>query len=109
MRDLELLAREVAHQKRELQAALEQMSSAREQAEQASRLKSGFLAMVSHELRTPLAALQLQLERLQRASPREMPHDKHVLVRRMGSSVGRLHGLIEGLLQYARIESGRFS
>jgi signal transduction histidine kinase len=109
MYDLEMLAREVAHQKRELQAALEAMSSAREQAEQASRLKSGFLAMVSHELRTPLAALQLQLERLQRSSVRELPHDKHVLVRRMGNSVGRLHALIEGLLQYARIESGRFS
>jgi signal transduction histidine kinase len=107
--DLELLAREVAHQKRELQAALELMRAAREQAEQTSRLKSGFLAMVSHELRTPLAALQLQLERLERSSVRDMPHDKHVLVRRMGNSVGRLHGLIEGLLQYARIESGRFS
>ncbi|HEY2735575.1 MAG TPA: hybrid sensor histidine kinase/response regulator, partial [Polyangiales bacterium] len=109
MHDLELLAREVAHQKRELQAALESMRAAREQAEQASRLKSGFLAMVSHELRTPLAALQLQLERLQRSSVRELPHDKHVLVRRMASSVGRLHALIEGLLHYARIESGRFS
>jgi signal transduction histidine kinase len=107
--DLELLAREVTHQKRESQAALEAMRSAREQAEQASRLKSGFLAMVSHELRTPLAALQLQLERLERSSVRELPHDKHVLVRRMGNSVGRLYGLIEGLLQYARIESGRFS
>ena len=107
--DLELLAREVTHQKRESQAALEAMRAAREQAEQASRLKSGFLAMVSHELRTPLAALQLQLERLERSSVRELPHDKHVLVRRMGKSVGRLHGLIEGLLQYARIESGRFS
>jgi signal transduction histidine kinase len=107
--DLELLAREVAHQKRELQAALETARSGREQAEQASRLKSGFLAMVSHELRTPLAALQLQLERLQRSSVRELPHDKHLLVRRMGRSVGRVHGLIEGLLQYARIESGRLS
>jgi signal transduction histidine kinase len=109
MHDLELLAREVAHQKHELHAALESMRAAREQAEQASRLKSGFLAMVSHELRTPLAALQLQLERLQRSTVRELPHDKHVLVRRMASSVGRLHGLIEGLLHYARIESGRFS
>jgi signal transduction histidine kinase len=109
MHDLELLAREVVHQKRELHAALESMRAAREQAEEASRLKSGFLAMVSHELRTPLAALQLQLERLQSSTVRELPHDKQVLVQRMASSVGRLHGLIEGLLHYARIESGRFS
>jgi signal transduction histidine kinase len=109
MHDLELLAREVAHQKRELHAALETMRAAREHAEEASRFKSGFLTMVSQELRTPLAALALQLERLQRSATRELPHDKHVLVRRMSSSVGRVYALIEGLLQYARIESGRFS
>jgi signal transduction histidine kinase len=109
MHDIELLAREVAHQKREMQAALETMRAAREQAEEASRFKSGFLTMVSQELRTPLAALALQLERLQRSAVRDLPHDKHVLVHRMSGSVGRLYALIEGLLQYARIESGRFS
>ena len=109
MHDVELLAREVTHQKHEMQAALESMRAAREQAEEASRLKSAFLTMVSQELRTPLATLALQLERLQRSTVRELPHDKHVLVRRMGGSVGRVYALIEGLLQYARIESGRFS
>ncbi|MET0385028.1 MAG: ATP-binding protein [Polyangiales bacterium] len=109
MIDLEHLARELAHQKREMHAALESMRSAREHAEEASRFKSGFLTMVSQELRTPMAALALQLERLQRSTLRELPHDKQVLIQRMGSSVGRLYALIEGLLQYARIESGRFS
>jgi signal transduction histidine kinase len=46
---------------------------------------------------------------LERSAVRELPHDKHVLVRRMSASVGRLSGLCEGLLQYARIESGRLS
>lgn len=109
MLDLELMAREVAHQKREMQAALESMRAARETAEEASRQKSAFLTLVSQELRTPLAALALQLERLQRSAVRELPHDKHLLVRRMSASVGRLSGLCEGLLQYARIQSGRLS
>jgi signal transduction histidine kinase len=109
MHDVELLAREVTHQKREMQAALDNMREAREQAEASGRIKSAFLTLVSQELRTPLATLALQLERLQRSTARELPHDKHVLVRRMSGSVGRLYALIEGLLQYARIESGRFS
>jgi signal transduction histidine kinase len=109
MLDLELMAREVAHQKREMHAALETMRAAREAAEQANRQKSAFLTLASQELRTPLATLALQLERLERSTVRELPHDKHVLVRRMGASIGRLSGLCEGLLQYARIESGRLS
>jgi DNA-binding response OmpR family regulator len=107
--DMELLALALAHQKRETQTALESMRNARAQAEQASRQKTGFLSLVSQELRTPMAALALQLERLQHSTVRELPHDKHVLVSRMSGSVGRLYALVEGLLQYARIESGRFS
>ncbi|HKU44848.1 MAG TPA: ATP-binding protein [Polyangiales bacterium] len=107
--DVELLAREVTQQKRELQNAMDSMRVARQHAEQQSRLKSGFLGMMSHELRTPLAALQLQLERLLRSGAHELPPDKQTLVRRMSASIGRVHALIEGLLQYARIESGRFN
>jgi signal transduction histidine kinase len=107
--ELESLARGVAQQKHELQADLEAARAAREQAEQNSRQKSGFLAMVAQELRTPLAALQLQLERLEARSSQELPYDKHVLLHRMANSVGRVHGLIDGLAQYARIDSGCFS
>ncbi len=106
--DVELLAREVAAQKRQLQNAMDSMRVARQHAEQQSRLKSGFLGMMSHELRTPLAALQLQLERLLRSGQHELPPDKQLLVRRMSASIGRVHALIEGLLQFGRIESGRF-
>lgn len=82
------------------------MRVAREHAERASQLKSDFLSLVSHELKTPLASLKLQLERL-RLSPEELPETTAKLVGRMFNSADRLQALIEGLLQYARLEAGR--
>jgi signal transduction histidine kinase len=108
-RDLEQLARDLAQRKRDLQTALESMRVAREHAEQASQLKTNFLSMVSHELRSPLATLQLQLERIEMRGTEGMGPDALTLVKRMTSSARRLQDLIEGLLQYARIQSGRLS
>jgi signal transduction histidine kinase len=108
-RDLEQLARDVAQRKRDLQTALESMRVAREHAEQASQLKTNFLSMVSHELRSPLATLQLQLERIQSRAGGVSAPEIDVLVQRMAGSTGRLQDLIEGLLQYARIQSGRLT
>jgi signal transduction histidine kinase len=108
-RDLEQLARDVAQRKRDLQTALESMRVAREHAEQASQLKTNFLSMVSHELRSPLATLQLQLERVETRGAEGMGAESLMLVRRMAGSARRLQDLIEGLLQYARIQSGRLA
>jgi signal transduction histidine kinase len=107
-RDLEQLARDVATRQRDLQTALESMRVAREHAEQASQLKTNFLSMVSHELRSPLATLQLQLERIQSVGNGMAP-EAQTLVRRMVGSATRLQDLIEGLLHYARIQSGRLT
>jgi signal transduction histidine kinase len=107
-RDLEQLARDVAQRKRDLQTALESMRVAREHAEQASQLKTNFLSMVSHELRSPLATLQLQLERIQGVDNGMAP-EAQTLVTRMVGSATRLQDLIEGLLHYARIQSGRLT
>jgi signal transduction histidine kinase len=108
-RDLEQLARDVAQRKRDLQTALESMRVACEHAEQASQLKTNFLSMVSHELRSPLATLQLQLERIEARGADGLGADALTLVRRMTGSARRLQDLIEGLLQYARIQSGRLA
>ncbi|BDG10504.1 ATP-binding response regulator [Anaeromyxobacter paludicola] len=104
--DLEALAREVARRKRELEVALETAQVAREQAERASQVKSVFLGMVSHELRTPITSMLLTLQSLQRqgAAP---PEARARAMQRIEQAARRLLELIESLLEYTRVESGR--
>ncbi len=106
--DLEALTREIAARNRELQRAFDSMRVAREQAEQASRVKGDFLRMVSHELRTPLNVLQLQLTLTERQAG-DMTDRQRETLGRMRRANQRLHILIETLLDYARVESGRLT
>jgi signal transduction histidine kinase len=99
--DVEELAREVTLRHRQLEAALAATTLAREQAEKASLAKSTFLRLVSHELRTPLTAIQLHLQLLRRT------RDPAASIEKMGRSFKRLADLIESILEYTRIESGR--
>lgn len=109
LRDLEALAREVSFRKRELQASLEAMRVAREQAERASRVKTDFLRLVSHELRTPLTAISGYLQILRRTSAGALSEAQQQLVQKIARSTDRLQDLIESLLEYARSESGRLT
>jgi signal transduction histidine kinase len=102
------LASELTIRRRELQAVLDSMRAAREQAERTSQLKSRLLRTVSHELRTPLATLWLQLERM-RIQEDSSLQDGTDLLSRMATQMERLRQLIEGLLRYARAESGRLT
>jgi len=95
--------------RRELVSALESARVARDHAESASRIKVSFLRMVSHELCTPLTALKLNLERLRRDREGALSERQRDILRRMKASSDRLLELIESLLEYARIESGRLS
>ncbi|HKC23852.1 MAG TPA: ATP-binding protein, partial [Thermoanaerobaculia bacterium] len=77
-------------------------------AEAANRMKSEFLGLVAHELRTPLTALQLQMERLRR-DPAAQPNARQAqILAAMSLSERRLADLIEGLLQYMRVERGGY-
>ncbi len=105
--DVGRLAEEVARRKRELQTALDAMRFAREEAERASAQKTSLMHLVSHELRTPLSSLLLQLERLRRDAASLTPQHAHVVSRMRGSTL-RLVDLVESLLEFERIESGRF-
>jgi signal transduction histidine kinase len=107
--DLEGLATEVTDRKRELQSALEAMRAARDHAEHASRVKSNFLGMVSHELRTPLTVITTYLQMLEMERGGALAPRQREMVRKMLAASRRLLGLIESLLEFARIQSGRLA
>jgi len=106
-RDLEAAARELARRKRTLELALDAAQVARDQAERASKVKSVFLGMASHELRTPLTAMLLALEVLKAERGGPLAPKQRENVRRIELAARRLLALVESLLEYTRVESGR--
>ncbi|MET0286036.1 MAG: ATP-binding protein [Polyangiales bacterium] len=105
--DVEELTRQLVAQKRELTSALGSAREARLHAEQASRAKSDFLSLVSHELRTPLTSIQLQLERLRRGVTGVVSNEQMSAMEKIARSSARLLDLLDALLEFGRMESGK--
>lgn len=103
--DLEELAKELSLRHRQLQTAIAASEVAREQAERASEIKTYFLGLISHELRTPLFTIQTNAQLLERS------HDLHpplrTRVERIARAGKQLSTLVEGLLEYTRLEGDR--
>ncbi len=75
---------------------------------QAEKLKSEFIASVSHELRTPLTAINGWAETIMNGEVRDAEDVK----KGMGiivSEARRLTNMVEELLEFSRIEDGRFT
>jgi signal transduction histidine kinase len=120
-RDIGALIAEVASRRAALQAALEAAQIARDTAERASQAKTTFLALVSHELRTPLAVLRLTVDRLRvrpttpapgaPPAPPAPPASPQVPggaeVQRMEAALDRLKSIVDGVIDYTTIQSGR--
>jgi PAS domain S-box-containing protein len=81
------------------------------EARRAVRVRDEFLSIAGHELKTPLTALQLQVEGLRRHAVRESfgPAEVRLVERldKIGGCVGRIHRLIEELLDVSKITAGR--
>jgi signal transduction histidine kinase len=74
---------------------------------EASELKSRFLANVNHELRTPLSSIIGYARLLQRETGRHISPVQRENLDDLLRNADRLLALIDSLLDFARIESGR--
>ena len=83
--------------------AEEAARAARDEAERANADKSRFLAAASHDLRQPVQAASLFLGMLER---RNLDPETRDLVGMVASSLEGLRGMLNGLLEVARLEAG---
>ena len=85
----------------------EELSASNAQLMQASRLKSQFLASMSHELRTPLNSIigfsKVMLNRLDG----DLTERQETYIRSVHNSGTHLLQLINGILDFSRIEAGK--
>jgi PAS domain S-box-containing protein len=78
-----------------------------EEARKANKTKSDFLAVVSHDLRTPLTAIIGYVDLMQMGVPDPLPEATRERLQRIRTSATHLQYLLNELLAFARLDSGR--
>ena len=85
---------------------LETERRARKEAEEANRAKTDFLAVMSHELRTPLNAIAGHAELIEMGIHGPVTTAQDEALTRIRKSQRHLLGLINDVLNFAKLESG---
>ena len=101
------LTEEVEATNRRLEDAAQEAQQARENAEAANRTKSDFLAVMSHELRTPLNAIVGYVDLMELGLRGPLTPDQTRDIERIRRSARTLLQLVEDVLSFAKLESGR--
>jgi signal transduction histidine kinase len=105
-RHVERLLRESEEARRALEAAHAAAENAREEAVEANRAKAEFLAVMSHELRTPLNAIAGYTQVLQMEVHGPVTKAMQEDLARIQRNQAHLTGLINSVLNYAKLEAG---
>lgn len=100
---------EIEQKSAQLASAKLQADKAREDAEQANRAKSQFLANVSHELRTPLNAIIGYSEMIEEDLEAGAHDDVGPDLRRIQTAARHQLTLINDILDLAKIEAGKMT
>ncbi|HEY5205244.1 MAG TPA: ATP-binding protein [Roseiarcus sp.] len=108
-RQTTLLIEEIdAHRRTDgaLQATNAELTKAKEAAEEANLAKSRYVIGISHELRSPLNAVLGYAQIL--TNDRSIPAGRSNAINVVRRSAEHMSGLVDGLLDISKIESGRF-
>ncbi len=87
----------------EREKVLRQLAQARDEAEQANRAKSRFLAAASHDLRQPILAINLFQDALGKT---ELSHEQKQIADYLSQSADSLSGILTELLEISRFDAG---
>ncbi|HEX8363296.1 MAG TPA: ATP-binding protein [Longimicrobium sp.] len=104
--EMETQAARLEAQTRELRWSAEQLAERTGAAEEANRVKSEFLATMSHELRTPLNAIGGYAELIEMGVRGPITERQREDLQRIQASQRHLLGLINEVLNYAKLETG---
>jgi PAS domain S-box-containing protein len=107
--ELEQTNEELTRSLQDAQDARGQADAARHEAEEANAAKSRFLATMSHELRTPLNAIAGYVDLLDANIRGPMTPAQRQDLARIKRSEETLLRLIEDVLNFAKLESGRLA
>lgn len=103
--EVALLAKNFNVMVENLSASREALEKAKEEAEEATRLKDKFVTLVSHDLQTPLIGMLGMLQLLQE-QPEIRPESRHLADLAIQGNKRMLH-MIDQLLDINRIRSGK--
>jgi PAS domain S-box-containing protein len=105
--ELEMANDDLQHANAALAVETERAEHARAEAEAANRAKSDFLATMSHEIRTPINAILGYTDLLDMGLAGPVTEKQAAQLERVRASSQHLLGLIEDILDLAKVEAGR--
>lgn len=85
-----------------------QLEEARQESEEANRLKTRVLAFVSHDFKNPLSAMGRFVKMLDKGDNGLTPY-QHELISYLGDGIAQLRAMVTDILDKARMEEGKLT